>query len=255
MGQTVNSYDDGHTDFADLLRAVAAIDGIERVRFTSPYPKDFNDRTIEAMARTAAVCPSLHLPVQSGSDQQLHIMQRGYSIGEYVDLVSRLRAAIPDLALTTDIMVGFCGETETDFRETCELMESLRFDSAFMFKYSERSGTRAHRAIADDVPEAVKGERLAQIISLQESISADMNRKWVGETVEVLVEGASKRPAADGRAMTFGRSPQAKTVIFRERQHQTRWPGSRYTAPPPIPFSECRWSSSPWQKSVILLGR
>ena len=214
LGQTVNSYDDGHTDFADLLRAVAAIDSIERVRFTSPYPKDFNERTIEAMARTAAVCPSLHLPVQSGSDHQLHIMERGYSIGEYVDLVSRLRAAIPDLALTTDIMVGFCGETETDFRETCELMETLRFDSAFMFKYSERSGTRAHRAIADDVPESVKGQRLAHIIDLQESISADMNRKWVGETVEVLVEGASKRPAADGRATTFGRSPQAKTVIF-----------------------------------------
>jgi len=216
LGQTVNSYNDGHTDFADLLRTVAAVDGIERVRFTSPYPRDFTARTIEAMAQTAEVCPALHLPVQSGSDQQLDAMQRGYSIAEYRDLVSKLRQAIPNLAMTTDIMVGFCGETEENFRETCELMEGLRFDSAFMFKYSERSGTQAHRAIADDIPESVKGERLTRIIKLQESISSEINQKWIGKTVEVLVEGVSKRPAADGSATSFGRSLQAKTVIFPE---------------------------------------
>lgn len=214
LGQTVNSYREGDTDFADLLRRVSAVDGIERVRFTSPYPVDFTDRVIAAMAEIDAVCPSLHLPVQSGSNAQLDLMRRGYSIEEYRTLVQKLRAAVPDLALTTDIITGFCGETDEDFRQTYELMEEMRYDSAFMFKYSEREGTYAHKQMPDTVAEAVKGERLQQVIKLQEGISRELNQAWIGRTVEVLVEGPSKRPTAEGQPCFFGRTRQGKTAIF-----------------------------------------
>ena len=214
LGQTVNSYRADNVDFADLLRQVSQVEGIERVRFTSPYPVDFTDRVIDAMAEVGPVCPSLHLPVQSGSDEQLARMRRGYTIGQYRQLVQKLRAALPDLALTTDIITGFCGETDADFRQTCDLMEEIRYDSAFMFKYSEREGTYAHKKLPDDVPEAVKGERLQHIIALQEGISRQTNQQQVGRTVEVLVEGPSKRPAADGQPRYYGRTPQGKTAIF-----------------------------------------
>ena len=185
-----------------------------RVRFTSPYPVDFNDRVIEAMAELDAVCPSLHLPVQSGSDPQLAAMRRGYNIGEYRELVKKMRRAIPDIALTTDIIAGFCGETEEDFQLTCELMEEIRYDSAFMFKYSPREGTYAHKSMPDDVPEALKGERLQKIIKIQERISDEVNTRAVGQRTQVLVEGISKRRAKDGRNRYYGRSPQGKTVVF-----------------------------------------
>ena len=126
----------------------------------------------------------------------------------------KLRSALPDLALTTDIITGFCGETDADFRQTCDLMEEIRYDSAFMFKYSEREGTYAHKKLPDDVPEAVKGERLQHIIALQEGISRQINQRQAGRTVEVLVEGPSKRPAADGQPRYYGRTPQGKTAIF-----------------------------------------
>ena len=216
LGQTVNSYCDGTFAFADLLHAVAAVDGIERVRFTSPYPKDFDEKTIAAMAAIPEVCPSLHLPVQSGSNRQLEIMRRGYSIDEYRALVSDLRTAIPDLALTTDIIVGFCTESDEDFELTCELMREIRYDSAFMFKYSERSGTHAHHKLQDDVPAEVKAERLRTIIELQEEISREVNQKAVGQAVPVLVQGPSKRKSAGGSAAFFGRSPQGKVVVFPE---------------------------------------
>ncbi len=214
LGQTVNSYREGDVDFADLLRQVAAVDGIERLRFTSPYPIDFSDRVIEAIAEVDQVCPYLHLPVQSGSDAQLSAMRRGYTIGEYRTLVKKLRAAVPDLALSTDVITGFCGESDEDFRLTYELMEEIRYDSAFMFKYSEREGTYAHKKMPDDIPEEVKGERLQQIIKLQERISFEKNAAYVGQRVSVLVEGPSKRKAKDGRSRNFGRAPQNKTVIF-----------------------------------------
>ena len=217
LGQTVNSYRHGDTDFADLLRSVGAVAGIERVRFTSPYPIDFTDRVIAAMAEVDEVCPSLHLPVQSGSNAQLEAMQRGYSIEEYRELVSKLRAAIPDLVLTTDIITGFCGETEDDFQRTHALMEEIRYDSAFMFKYSEREGTHAAKKMPDDVPEEVKGERLQKVIKLQENISREVNQKWVGEIVEALIEGPSKRPAEDGKPRYYGRTRQGKTVILDEQ--------------------------------------
>ena len=213
LGQTVNSYNDGSTDFADLLRLVSEVPGIMRVRFTSPYPKDFHDRTIRAMAEIPAVCPSLHLPVQSGSDVQLAAMRRGYDLAGYRRLVDQLRDTIPDVALTTDIIVGFCGETDADFESTCELMREIRFDSAFTFKYSERSGTYASKNMPDDVPESVKGERLQRVIQLQERISFEINQGRIGGIEQVLVEGPSRRQSAETPNM-FGRSPQGKTVIF-----------------------------------------
>jgi len=214
LGQTVNSYDDGEVDFADLLRAVAAVDGIERVRFMSPHPADFDDRTIEVMAAVPQICPSLHLPLQSGSEAQLARMRRGYTAAEYRDLVSRLRRSITGLALTTDIIVGFCGESTDDFARTVALMEEVRFDAAFMFRYSERSHTYAARGMEDDVPSETKAERLEQVIGLQERISLEVNREQVGHTVEVLVEGKSKRPSSTGASTWYGRSRHGKIVVF-----------------------------------------
>ncbi len=217
LGQTVNSYrDDSGVDFADLLRSVAAVEGIERIRFTSPYPVDFDDRTIEAMATVPEICPSLHLPVQSASDRLLGLMKRGYTISQYRDLVGLLREAVPGLSLTTDVIVGFCSETEGEFEQTCDLMKEIRYDSAFMFKYSERPGTAAHRRIPDDVPEQVKAERLQEVIRLQERISGEINEAAVGRTVEVLVEGPSRRSAKSGTPCNYGRSSQGKTVVFPE---------------------------------------
>ncbi|MEE2657819.1 MAG: tRNA (N6-isopentenyl adenosine(37)-C2)-methylthiotransferase MiaB [Candidatus Latescibacterota bacterium] len=215
LGQTVNSYGDASgIRFPELLRSVSAVDGIERVRFTSPYPVDLDDDVISAMAETPEVCPSLHLPVQSASPRQLESMRRGYTIKEYRQLVDRLRRAIPSLALTTDIIVGFCGETQEDFELTRALMEEIRYDSAFMFRYSERSGTFAYRKMEDNVPEAVKGERLRTIIELQEGISREINENSIGHTTEVLVEGRSRRTNAKGSPTWYGRNPQGKVVVF-----------------------------------------
>jgi len=216
LGQTVNSYRGDGCDFADLLRRVAAVEGIERLRFTSPYPVDFSDRVIEAMAEIKQVCPYMHLPVQSGSDAQLKAMKRGYTIDEFRTLVSKLRSSIPNLALSTDIITGFCGESEEDFQQTFDMMQEIRFDSAFMFKYSAREGTYAHKRMPDDVPESVKGERLQRIIAQQEQISGEINSTYIGNRCSVLVEGPSRRPAPDGTTRYYGRTPQNKTLIFPE---------------------------------------
>jgi len=213
LGQTVNSYSDGEVDFADLLRSVGQVEGIRRLRFTSPHPSDFTPQVIAALTEVPAICPGLHLPLQSGSDRQLELMRRGYTVAQYRDLVRRLRTALPGLALTTDLIAGFCGETETDFQQTLDLVGELRFDSAFMFKYSPREGTYAHKKMADDVPEALKTERLERLIGLQEGISRQINEGLVGRLAEVLVEGPSKRQQGDTRTY-YGRSPQGKTVIF-----------------------------------------
>ncbi len=192
LGQTVNSYHDGEHDFADLLRAVGAVDGIRRVRFTSPYPTDFTPRVLAAMAETSAVCEHVHLPVQSGSSRTLKRMLRRYDRDRYLEVVASLRAAVPGISLSTDIIVGFPGETEDEFRETLSLVEQVRFDDAYTFKYSVREGTPAVR-IKDHVAEEIKTERIGRLIALVRRIAKQRNVGLIGTTHEVLVEGPAKR--------------------------------------------------------------
>ena len=192
LGQTVNSYHDGEHDFADLVRAVGAVDGIRRLRFTSPYPTDFTPRVLAAMAETPAVCEHVHLPVQSGSSRTLRRMLRRYDRERYLDVVAALRAAVPGIALSTDIIVGFPGETEDEFQETLSLVEQVAFDDAYTFKYSVRDGTPAVR-IKDHVPEEVKTERIGRLIAAVRHVARQKNIGLVGTTHEVLVERPAKR--------------------------------------------------------------
>ena len=210
LGQTVNKYQDGKVDFATLLQRAAEIEGIERIRFTSPHPSHFPDHLIDIMADSPKICPHTHLPLQSGSTTMLERMKRDYTAEMFLDVVYRLRKKIPHIALTTDIIVGFCGETEEEYQATCEMMQTVQFDAAFMFKYSPRSGTAAYKRLEDNVPEEDKGRRLTAIIDLQKSISSDRNQAYVGRTVDVLVEGQSKRD----EAKLFGKTDAFKTVVF-----------------------------------------
>ncbi|HET7503667.1 MAG TPA: tRNA (N6-isopentenyl adenosine(37)-C2)-methylthiotransferase MiaB [Kofleriaceae bacterium] len=210
LGQTVNSYRWDDVTFAQLLRAVARVDGIERVRFTSPYPVDFTDDVIAAIAEEPRLCKYVHLPVQSGSDAVLDRMRRGYRIADYRAIVAALRRAMPQIALSTDILSGFSGETEDDHRATLALMRELRFDSAFMFAYSERDLTYAAKKLPDDVAPADKQRRLAEIVALQEQISAEVFAAHVGRRERVLVHGPSKRDPAQ----LMGRTDGFKTVIL-----------------------------------------
>jgi tRNA-2-methylthio-N6-dimethylallyladenosine synthase len=192
LGQTVNSYHDGEHDFADLLVAVGAVNGIRRVRFTSPHPNDFSDRVIDTMAAVPEVCEHLHLPVQSGSSRVLKRMVRRYGRDGFLECVGRLRKAIPDLAITTDLIVGFPGETERDFLATESLVREVGFDDAFTFRYSMRDGTPAVK-LADHVPEAVAGERLERLIETVRAVARHKNVALVGSTQEVLVEKVARR--------------------------------------------------------------
>jgi tRNA-2-methylthio-N6-dimethylallyladenosine synthase len=194
LGQTVNSYFDGEYDFADLVRAVGSVKGVKRLRFTSPHPNDFSDRVIRALAETATVCEHVHLPMQSGSTRTLKRMLRRYTREGYVECVERLRRAIPDLSLTTDIIVGFPGETEEDFAETLSLVEAIGFDDAYTFKFSPRDGTPATRfPLSDTVPEEVASERLARLISAVRGRTRDRNLRLLGQRREVLVEKPARR--------------------------------------------------------------
>jgi tRNA-2-methylthio-N6-dimethylallyladenosine synthase len=192
LGQTVNSYHDGTHDFADLLRAVGSVPGIRRVRFTSPYPTDFSARVLAAMAETPSVCDHVHLPVQSGSSRVLTRMLRRYSRERYLEVVDALRAALPGIALTTDIIVGFPGETEDDFAATLSLVEQVEFDDAFTFRYSLRDGTPAVR-LPGHVPDEVAGERLERLIALVRALARRRNIGLVGTTHDVRIEGRAKR--------------------------------------------------------------
>jgi tRNA-2-methylthio-N6-dimethylallyladenosine synthase len=214
LGQNVNSWGrdllpEIQTEFGELLRACDAVDGIERIRFTSPHPKDFRRPVIEAMAECDAVCEHAHLPLQSGSTRLLKIMRRTYSRERYLRLVDDLRAGIPDLALTTDIIVGFPGETEDDFRETLEVVEEVGFDGAFTFVYSPRVGTDA-AAMADQVPAEVKRERIERLVEVVQRQAAARNEQRVGRVEEVLVEGASRTDAT----LLRGRTRRNTTVNF-----------------------------------------
>jgi tRNA-2-methylthio-N6-dimethylallyladenosine synthase len=209
LGQTVNSYFDGTHDFADLLRAVGAVDGIKRVRFTSPHPNDFSDRVVAAMAETAAVCEHVHLPMQSGSSAVLRRMLRRYTREKYFECAERLRAAIPGLALTTDVIVGFPGETDADFDETLSAVRELCFDDAFTFKFSPREGTPATRFPASEtVPDEISSNRLAALIDTVRTGSRDRNLRLLGERREVLIEKEARRGG-----LLQARTRDFKTVI------------------------------------------
>jgi tRNA-2-methylthio-N6-dimethylallyladenosine synthase len=194
LGQTVNSYFDGQHDFADLLRAVGAVPGVRRLRFTSPHPNDFSDAVIRAMAETDAFCEHVHLPMQSGSTRTLKRMLRRYTREAYFECVKKLRAAIPNLALSTDIIVGFPGETEQDFEETLTAVQAIGFADAYTFKFSLRDGTPATRfPQADTVPDEVASERLARLIATVRGGTRERNLRFLGERCEVLVEKAARR--------------------------------------------------------------
>ena len=197
-------------EFVQLLEAVHEIGGLERIRFTSPYPVDFTDDVIAALAEEPRLCKYVHLPLQSGSDPVLARMRRGYTVDEFRAIVAALRRAMPRIALSTDLLCGFSGETEDDHQATLALMRELRFDSAFMFAYSERDPTYAAKKLADDVPPAVKQRRLAEIVALQEQLSAEVFAAHVGRREQVLVHGPSKRDPAQ----LMGRTDGYKAVIL-----------------------------------------
>jgi tRNA-2-methylthio-N6-dimethylallyladenosine synthase len=214
LGQNVNSWGrdllpDVRTDFGQLLRAVNDVEGIERIRFTSPHPKDFRAPVIAAMAECGAVCEHAHLPLQSGSTRILKRMRRTYGRDRFLRLVDDLRAAIPELALTTDLIVGFPGETESDFEETCTAVEEVGFESAFTFVYSPRSGTEA-AAMDDQVPDDVKRERIERLVELTQCVAAERNAGRIGIVEEVLVEG----PTRTNASLLRGRTRRNTTVNF-----------------------------------------
>ena len=200
LGQTVNSYEHGEWDFPRLLRAVARVEGIRRVRFTSPHPNDFTRELVEVMAEEPHVCKQLHLPVQSGHDRTLKRMLRRYTVEQYREKLAWVREAIPGIALSTDVIVAFPGETEEEYEATLALMREVRFDDAYMYKYSPRDGTPATRLPREQwVPEDVAQARLERLIGLQREIQAEINAAEVGRTVEVLVEKEGKRGGLQGR--------------------------------------------------------
>lgn len=215
LGQNVNSYrflrDNGETvDFADLLETVANAVPEMRIRFTTSHPKDMSDKTLETIARHDNLCKFIHLPVQSGSDKILKLMNRKYTREWYLDRIAAIRRILPDATIGTDVFCGFHDETLEDHAETLSLMREVGFDTAFMFKYSERPGTFAQKHLPDNVPEEEKVRRLNEIIALQSQLSLESNLREVGKTVEVLVEGFSKRSRDD----MYGRTSQYKTVVF-----------------------------------------
>lgn len=211
LGQNVNAYGKdraGSIGFAGLLRQVDAVPGVKRIRFLSPHPRYMGDDVIRAMAECPGVCEHVHLPVQAGSDRILRRMGRRYTRAEYLRLAETMRRAIPDLAVTTDLIVGFPGETEAEFQETLSLVREAAFDSAFMFIYSPRPGTAAAR-LDDQIPEEVKRDRIHRLIELQNAVSLEKNRALIGRTLEVLIDGAGKQPGT-----VSGRTRSNKLVTF-----------------------------------------
>lgn len=209
IGQNVNSYKYDGCTFADLIERVSEVDGIERIRFTSPHPKDFPEPLIEVVRDNPKVCKHIHLPLQSGNDRILEMMRRTYTQTEFIDLASILRKQIPAVALTTDVIVGFPTETEEEYQDTLRVMRSVEFDSAFMFKYSERKHTLAERKYSDDVSEEDKTSRITRLVDLQRKMSFKRNNAHLGEVFEVLVEGRGKKPD-----QLLGRNDGNKIVVF-----------------------------------------
>ena len=221
LGQNVNSYrfeaaDGTLTDFPTLLRTVARTAPGMRVRFTTSHPKDMSDETLRVIAEEPNVCRHIHLPVQSGSNRVLKAMNRKYTREWYLDRVAAIRRIIPDCGLSTDIFAGYCGETEEDHQLSLSLMRECAYDSAFMFKYSERPGTYASKNLPDDVPEETKIRRLNELIALQNELSLAANQRCIGQEYDILIEGVSKR----SREQLFGRTEQNKVVIFDRADHR-----------------------------------
>ena len=213
LGQNVNSYkwdcESGAVDFPELMRRVAEINPLLRVRFATSHPKDMSDSLLAVMASMPNICRCIHLPAQSGSTRMLQLMNRKYTREWYLDRIAAIRRYMPDCAITTDLIAGFCTETEQDHEDTLSLMRQVGYDGAYMFKYSERPNTKAARHMKDDVPESVKTARLSQIIDLQNRLSEQSNERCVGNVYEILVEGESKRSSGK----LFGRTSQNKVVI------------------------------------------
>ena len=216
LGQNVNSYRTGDVDFPTLLRLVAEISPLLRVRFATSHPKDMSDKLLEVMASMPNICKAIHLPAQSGSTVMLEKMNRKYTREWYLDRIAAIRRYMPDCAITTDLIAGFTGETEEDHKLTLSLMEEVGYEFAFMFKYSERPGTFAQRHLPDDIPDDVKTARLTEIINLQNRLSEQSNKRDVGKEFEVLVEGLSKR----SDEQLFGRTSQNKVVVFDKGNHK-----------------------------------
>jgi tRNA-2-methylthio-N6-dimethylallyladenosine synthase len=212
LGQNVNSYGKDLTpplDFAGLLEKLDGVSGIQRIRYMTSHPRDFNEKLIRTIAKTGKVCEHFHLPVQSGSSRILQKMHRGYTREQYLDLIKKIKQHIPEAIITTDIMVGFPGEDDNDFKATMDLVRQVRFDSSYTFVYNARPGTPAAE-MADQVPEEIKKERIQELIRLQNTISMERNKEEEGTQQEVLVEGESNI----GQGLVFGKSRGNKTVVF-----------------------------------------
>ena len=216
LGQNVDSYKYEDVNFAGLLAMVAQISPELRVRFSTSHPKDISDEVIDTMAAWPNICHHIHLPVQSGNDRILEKMRRRYTREWYLERVARIRQAMPDCGITTDAIVGFCSETEEEFRDTLSIFEEVGYDAAFMFNYSERPGTLASRNYPDDIPLEVKTRRLNELIALQNSLSLESNRRDVGKTFEVLVEGPSKKDPSE----LCGRTGSNKMCVWKDSRHK-----------------------------------
>ena len=214
LGQTVNSYrfssNGREVDFPELMHRVAEISPLLRVRFATSHPKDLSDKLLEVMASHSNICKCIHLPVQSGSDRMLKLMNRHYDSAWYLDRIAAIRRYMPDCSITTDVIAGFCTETEEEHQMTLEMFRKVRYDYAYMFKFSMRPDTYAAKHLQDDIPEAEKTRRLEEIIALQGEIALENNRKEIGKTFEVLVEGESHR----SKEQLFGRNSQNKVIVF-----------------------------------------
>ena len=216
LGQNVNSYSYDQINFARLMQSVAEINPLLRIRFATSHPKDLSDELIEVMASYPNICKSIHLPLQSGSDAVLKKMNRKYTSQGYLDRITCIRKFMPDCTISTDIIAGFCGETQAEHQDTLDLMRKVGFDYAYMFKYSAREGTAACNSMQDNVPEAVKSKRLEEIIALQQELSLKSNQNDIGKSFEVLIEGKSKR----SNDYLVGRNSQNKVIIFPKGEHE-----------------------------------
>jgi len=228
LGQTVNSYryDDGGrtTRLADLLLSLHEVDGIQRLKFVTNYPNDMTQELLQAVRDLPKCSPYLHVPLQSGSDRVLRSMKRGYSVGEYRDMMHRIRETLPGAAVSSDFIVGFCGETESEFSQTVDCVTEFRFKNSFIFKYSQREGTKASGRLEDDVPYKVKQRRNNDLLAVQSTVSEDLNRSFIGHRVDVLVEGLSKAAIKRGESgplvQLMGRTHCDRIVVFEGNRRQ-----------------------------------